>query len=62
MGCVAAANWWIKRFPHWKKLRKRFYYPNGNDSNGKFWEHEVVTDGNIEIDISPYANRGTLDK
>lgn len=55
MGCVSAAEWFCKRVKGFRPLRKRFYYPCGD-----FWEHVVVTDGVIEIDICPYANRGKV--
>jgi len=55
MGCVSASEWWIKRLPGFRVVRKRFYYPNG-----EFWEHVVITDGVIEIDPSPYANHGSV--
>jgi hypothetical protein len=57
MGCVAAAAWFCKTHKNFKPIRKRFYMEGGTNKNGKFWEHVVVTDGIIEIDISPYANK-----
>lgn len=59
MGCVAATNWFCSKHKTFKPLRKRFYYPGGTDSNGKFWEHVVATDGKIEIDMSPYNNQSS---
>ncbi len=57
MGCVAAANWLCKRVDGFYPLRKRFYLPHGSDKNGRFWEHVVATNGIIEIDLAPYANK-----
>jgi len=55
MGCVSAARWFCKRVKGFVPIRKRFYYQNGNDKNGLFWEHIIAYNGLIEIDISPYA-------
>lgn len=59
MGCVAAAEWWIKRLPQLRSVRRRFYYPGGTDENGQFWEHVILTDGCIEIDPSPWSNKSS---
>lgn len=61
MGCVAATDWFCRRQPEFYPLRRRFYLPSGSDRNGEFWEHVVATNGIIEIDLAPYANRPNSD-
>ena len=60
MGCVSATKWFCQRVKGFHPIRKRYYYPNGSDKNGRYWEHVVASNGVIEIDIAPYANKGTL--
>jgi len=57
MGCVAATDWFCKRHPKFHPIRKTSYMKNGNDKNGRFYQHVVATDGKIEIDLSPYNNK-----
>jgi len=52
MGCVAAANFFCRRVPGWKPERLERYTRNGD-----YFEHVVVTNGSIRIDLSPYADK-----
>lgn len=57
MGCVAAVDWFCKRVEGFHPLRLRRYMEGGTRANGNFWEHVVATDGNIYIDLAPYADK-----
>lgn len=54
MGCVAATEWFCKRVEE--------FYPEALDrytKDGDYYRHVVATDGEIRIDLSPYADRPT---
>lgn len=57
MGCVSAAEWFCERMNGFYPIRKRFYLEGGTEENGNFWEHVVITNGIIEIDVTPYNNK-----
>lgn len=52
MGCVAATAWFCARIKTFKPERLRRYL-----SDGEFYEHVLVTDGVIRIDLVPYADK-----
>jgi hypothetical protein len=52
MGCVAATNWFIKYRPDFQQKRINQY-----TSTGDFYSHVVATNGLIDIDLAPYANK-----
>ena len=52
MGCVAAADWFCKRVPGFRPERLTRY-----TKNGELYQHVVITDGIIRIDVSPYADK-----
>jgi hypothetical protein len=56
MGCVNATDWFCKRVEGFKPKRLRRYMQGGTDKNYLFWEHVVATNGEIIIDLSPYAD------
>ena len=49
MGCVAAARWFCKRVPTFVPERLTRY-----TRDGFVFEHVVVTDGFVRIDLGPY--------
>lgn len=51
MGCVAAANWFCKRVPGFKPLRRSSY-----TEEGYLYQHVVASNGRVIIDLSPYAD------
>lgn len=51
MGCVASANWFIKRVPGFYPIRLSRYTKSGD-----YFEHVVVTDGIIRIDLASYSD------
>lgn len=57
MGCVAAADWFCKRVPGFKPLRRTFYTEDGH-----LYQHVVATNGRVIIDLSPYADGPKEDK
>lgn len=52
MGCVSASKWFCKRVRGFYSKRLKLF-----NSKGEYYEHVVVSNGIIEIDICPYANR-----
>ena len=52
MGCVSATLWLCKRVPSFKPLRLSRYTKLGN-----YYEHVVAFDGDIIIDLAPYADK-----
>lgn len=52
MGCVSATDWFCKRVPSFEPIRLTRY-----TQGGEIFEHVVVTDGTIQIDIAPYNDR-----
>jgi hypothetical protein len=52
MGCVAATRWLCKRRPDFKPLRVTRYTKDGEP-----FQHVVGTNGQIIIDLAPYADK-----
>ncbi len=53
MGCVAAADWFCRRVKGFRPERLTRYM-----SDRQTFQHVVVTDGCIRIDLAPYADKG----
>jgi len=56
MGCVSAVNWFCKRVDGFYPLRKTYIIKDGQ-YKGEVYQHVVATNGEIEIDVAPYANK-----
>lgn len=57
MGCVAAASWFCRRARTFKPERLIRY-----TENGELFYHVVVSDGNIRIDLAPYADGPKIER
>jgi hypothetical protein len=51
MGCVSATNWFCKRVAGFKPKRIEHHTVAAS------WDHVVATNGEIDIDLAPYANK-----
>jgi len=52
MGCMSATDWFCKRVPG--------FYPQSYHrytKRGELYGHTIATDGDITIDLAPYADR-----
>lgn len=56
MGCVSAVDWFCKRVDGFYPKRKTYTIKEGK-YRGETYEHVVATNGIIEIDVAPYANK-----
>ena len=56
MGCVSATDWFCKRVDGFYPLRKTYVSKVGA-YKGEIYDHVVATNGEIEIDVAPYANK-----
>ncbi len=57
MGCVAASAWFCKRVLGFSPIRL-----TRRTESGEIFQHVIVTNGIIHIDLAPYADKKKLDK
>jgi len=57
MGCVAGTNWFCRHVKGFKPIRLTRYTKDGEP-----FEHVVATNGDVQIDFTPYADHPRIDK